>query len=139
MDDYLVACDEKWYQACRDLDEDGQITTEQLKEVIKGYDPMGELNRACEIIMIMKESTLDQNDRIAYEEFLLNMHPNFEETQDWIPNTFKKMKSMAPWIDPSKDSDGTGDDDDYIRSRCRCGKRSRKGKKKKGCNYDNGK
>ena len=29
-----------------------------------------------------------------YEEFLMNLHPNFEEQAEWIPDLFKKMPSI---------------------------------------------
>ena len=40
---------------------------------------------------------------IDYEEFLLNLHPNFEETPEWLPKVFKGMKSLAP---SAEDDDG---------------------------------
>jgi len=93
--DYLIACDERLYAAFRELDddEDGKITTEQLKAKLKENDPLGEWDRAIDII---NASTLDQNGVIDYEEFLLNLHPNFEESPHWLPNVFQKMKSLAP-------------------------------------------
>jgi len=89
--DYLVSCDERLYAAFRELDDDddGKITTEQLKQKLKENDPLGEWDKAIEII---NAQTLDQNGVIDYEEFLLNLHPNFEET----PDVFIKMKSLAP-------------------------------------------
>ena len=70
--DYLVSCDERLYAAFRELDDDddGKITTAQLKEKLKEYDPLGELDRAVEMI---EAQTLDQNGVIDYEEFLLNL------------------------------------------------------------------
>ena len=50
--DYLVACDERLYDAFRKLDDDndGKITTEQLKGKLKQIDPLGEWDKAIEII-----------------------------------------------------------------------------------------
>jgi len=92
--DYLVACDERLYAAFRALDDDddGKITTEELKAKLKENDPLGEWDRAIEII---NEQTLDSDGVIDYEEFLLNLHPNFEESPEWLPNAFQKMKSLA--------------------------------------------
>ena len=91
--DYLVACDERLYAAFRALDDDddGKITTEQLKAKLKENDPLGEWDRALQII---EDSTLDSDGVIDYEEFLLNLHPNFEEAPEWLPNAFHKMKSL---------------------------------------------
>merc|ERR1712217_784056 len=93
--DYLVACDERLYAAFRALDDDddGKITTEQLKAKLKENDPLGEWDRAIEII---NDSTLESDGVIDYEEFLLNLHPNFEESPEWLPRVFKKMASLAP-------------------------------------------
>merc|ERR1712190_593747 len=94
--DYLVSCDERLYAAFRELDDDddGKITTAQLKEKLKEYDPLGEWDRAIQII---NKQTLDQNGVIDYEEFLLNLHPNFnEETPQWLPSVFSQMKSLKP-------------------------------------------
>merc|ERR1712173_374 len=94
--DYLVSCDERLYAAFRELDDDddGKITTAQLKEKLREYDPLGEWDRALEII---NKQTLDQNGVIDYEEFLLNLHPNFnEETPQWLPSVFSQMKSLKP-------------------------------------------
>ncbi len=104
--DYLVACDERLYAAFRQLDDDddGKITTQQLKEKLKEYDPLGEWDRAIEII---NQQTLDANGVIDYEEFLLNLHPNFEETPHWLPTVFQKMKSLAP--DKKEDKDAKHD------------------------------
>jgi len=96
--DYLVSCDERLYAAFRELDDDddGKITTAQLKEKLKEYDPLGEWDRALEII---NKQTLDQNGVIDYEEFLLNLHPNFnEETPQWLPSVFSQMKSLKPEV-----------------------------------------
>merc|ERR1712244_200224 len=93
--DYLVSCDERLYAAFRELDDDddGKITTEQLKQKLAEYDPLGEWDRAIEII---NQQTLDADGVIDYEEFLLNLHPNFEEAPHWLPDVMKKMKSLAP-------------------------------------------
>mmetsp|Transcript_51333 Transcript_51333/g.62779 ORF Transcript_51333/g.62779 Transcript_51333/m.62779 type:complete len:154 (-) Transcript_51333:16-477(-) len=91
--DYLVAADERLYDAFRQLDDDddGKITTEQLKQKLREMDPLGEWDRAVDII---KKQTLDKNGVIDYEEFLLYLHPNFEETPVWLPKVFKKMDSI---------------------------------------------
>eukprot|EP01084_Bolivina_argentea_P257652 434122_1 len=92
--DYLVACDERLYAAFRQLDDDddGKINTSQLKQKLKAMDPLGEWDKAIKLI---EEESLDQNGIIDYEEFLLNLHPNFEETPEWIPDMFKKMSSLS--------------------------------------------
>ena len=142
--EYLVACDARWYQAFRDLDmdDDGRISTEDLKQIMKGNDPLGEFVRANEII---QELSLDEDGDIDYEDFLWNLHPNFENTPGWIPSVFQRMKSMTRWIDESRkveDSDGGSytADNSRCRCRCRCGKRKGKRKSKKyGCHCDSGK
>lgn len=93
--DYLVAADERLYAAFRELDEDddGKITTEELKAKLKECDPLGEWDRAIEII---GRQTMDQSGVIDYEEFLLNLHPNFEETPHWLPAVFMQMTSICP-------------------------------------------
>ena len=50
--DYLVSCDERLYDAFRKLDDDndGKITTKELKAKLKQIDPMGEWDRAMKII-----------------------------------------------------------------------------------------
>mmetsp|Transcript_59084 Transcript_59084/g.94037 ORF Transcript_59084/g.94037 Transcript_59084/m.94037 type:complete len:566 (+) Transcript_59084:75-1772(+) len=92
--DYLIACDERLYDAFRKLDDDndGKITTKQLQEKLKEIDPLGEWDRAIKMI---DEQSFDQDGVIDYEEFLLNLHPNFEETQEWIPAMFQKMPSVT--------------------------------------------
>jgi len=92
--EYLVECDERLYSAFRELDsdDDGKITAEQLKEALKNVDPLGEYNRAIDLIV--KES-LEQNGVIDYEQFLLLLHPNFEESPHWYPDAFQKMTSMG--------------------------------------------
>eukprot|EP01083_Nonionella_stella_P036056 98392_1 len=90
--DYLVSHDLMLYGKLRTLDEDddGNITTKQLRETFKAYDRLSEWDRAIGII-----NQLDRNGVIEYEDFLLNLHPTFEDGADWMPNTFKKMKSCA--------------------------------------------
>ena len=106
--DYLVASDERLYAAFRALDDDddGRITTEQLKAKLKENDPLGEWDRAIEII---NESTLESDGVIDYEEFLLNLHPNFEESPEWLPTAFTKMKSLAPEQDAPNGADDEKD------------------------------
>merc|ERR1711994_1101885 len=91
--DYLVACDERLYAAFRQLDDDddGKIYTSQLKQKLKAMDPLGEWDKAIKLI---EDESLDQNGIIDYEEFLLNLQPNFEKTPEWIPDLFKKMASV---------------------------------------------
>merc|ERR1712083_650696 len=127
-----VACDERLYAAFRALDDDddGKITTEQLKAKLKENDPLGEWDRAIEII---NESTLESDGVIDYEEFLLNLHPNFEESPEWLPNAFTKMKSMAPDIANGGDDekDPSADDDANLKpSKAKKQKRSSKSKSK---------
>jgi len=95
VNDYLIQCDERLYAAFRELDsdDDGKITTAQLKEALQNLDPLGEYNRAIDLII--KES-LEQNGVIDYEQFLLLLHPNFEESPDWYPDVIKRMSSMNP-------------------------------------------
>jgi len=91
--DYLVACDERLYDAFRKLDDDndGKITTEELKGKLKQIDPLGEWDKAIEII---ESEGLQKDGVIDYEEFLMNLHPNFEEQAEWIPSLFKQMSSL---------------------------------------------
>jgi len=91
--DYLIACDERLYDAFRKLDDDnnGYITAEELKKKLKQIDPLGEFERAIEII----DQNMTNDGLIDYETFLLNLHPNFNETPEWMPDVMKKMKSVA--------------------------------------------
>ena len=41
-----------------------------------------------------------------YEEFLLNLHPNFEETPEWMPDLFRKMPSISAYLEPKKKRSG---------------------------------
>merc|ERR1712228_1063446 len=92
--DYLISCDERLYDAFRKLDDDndGKITTKELKEKLKVLDPLGEWDNAIKLI---EEQSFDQNGVIDYEEFLLNLHPNFEETPEWMPDLFRQMSSVS--------------------------------------------
>ena len=92
--DYLISCDERLYDAFRKLDDDndGKITTKELKEKLKVLDPLGEWENAIKLI---EEQSFDKNGVIDYEEFLLNLHPNFEETPEWMPTLFKQMSSVS--------------------------------------------
>merc|ERR1712204_100074 len=76
-----------------DDDNDGKITTKELKEKLKMLDPLGEWDDAMKMI---EEQSFDKNGVIDYEEFLLNLHPNFEETPEWLPKVFHGMKSLKP-------------------------------------------
>merc|ERR1711933_11163 len=63
-----------------------------MGEKLKVLDPLGEWENAIKLI---EEQSFDKNGVIDYEEFLLNLHPNFEETPEWIPDLFKKMPSIS--------------------------------------------
>eukprot|EP01083_Nonionella_stella_P218038 782230_1 len=103
--DYLIACDERLYDAFRKLDDDndGKITTKELKQKLREIDPLGEWDMAIKLI---EEQSFDQNGVIDYEEFLLNLHPNFEETPEWMPDLFRKMSSVQFGDKIKKDSHG---------------------------------
>jgi len=92
--DYLVECDERLYAAFRELDsdDDGKIDTSQLKEALQNMDPLGEYDRAMDII---SNESLEQNGIIDYEQFLLLLHPNFEEVAPWYPEAIKRMSSVG--------------------------------------------
>merc|ERR1712129_597579 len=92
--DYLIAWDERLYDAFRKLedDNDGKITTKELKEKLRMLDPLGEWDDAMKMI---EEQSFDKNGVIDYEEFLLNLHPNFEETPEWMPDLFKQMSTVT--------------------------------------------
>merc|ERR1711933_290822 len=81
--DYLIASDQRLYEAFRDLDddEDGKIKTSQLKEKIKQMDVYG---KADELIKIIDSVDLDKDGTIDYEEFLRALHPDFNETPKWF-------------------------------------------------------
>merc|ERR1712241_1355616 len=66
--DYLIASDQRLYEAFRDLDddEDGKIKTEQLKAKIKQMDLYG---KADELLKIIDAVDLDKDGTIDYEEF----------------------------------------------------------------------
>merc|ERR1712066_1068125 len=81
--DYLIASDQRLYEAFRDLDddEDGKIKTSQLKEKIKQMDVYG---NSDELIKIIDSIDLDNDGTIDYEEFLRALHPDFNETPNWF-------------------------------------------------------
>eukprot|EP00484_Ammonia_sp_Unknown_P011270 CAMPEP_0197081360 /NCGR_PEP_ID=MMETSP1384-20130603/214599_1 /TAXON_ID=29189 /ORGANISM="Ammonia sp." /LENGTH=263 /DNA_ID=CAMNT_0042520255 /DNA_START=44 /DNA_END=832 /DNA_ORIENTATION=- len=81
--DYLIANDQRLYEAFRDLDddEDGKIQTSQLKEKLKQMDMYG---KADELIKIIDSVDLDKDGTIDYEEFLRAVHPEFNETPKWF-------------------------------------------------------
>ena len=68
--DYLISCDERLYDAFRKLDDDndGKITTKQLKEKLKVLDPLGEWDNAMKII---EEQSFDQNGVIDVKLFAI--------------------------------------------------------------------
>lgn len=81
--DYLIASDQRLYEAFRELDddEDGKIKTSQLKEKIKQMDMYGKAN---ELLSIIDAVDLDKDGTIDYEEFLRALHPDFNETPKWF-------------------------------------------------------
>merc|ERR1712087_484691 len=81
--DYLIASDQRLYEAFRDLDddEDGKIKTSQLKEKIQQMNVYG---KAEELIKIIDSVDLDKDGTIDYEEFLRALHPDFNETPKWF-------------------------------------------------------
>jgi len=90
--DYLVACDERLYSAFAELDtdDDGSITVTELKNKLKELDPLGEWERACDLI---EQQKLDKGGLIDYEEFLVSLHPKFDEAPVWVLE-LHQMKSM---------------------------------------------
>jgi len=81
--DYLIASDQRLYEAFRDLDddEDGKIKTDQMKAKIKQMDVYGNADKLIEIIDTVD---LDKDGTIDYEEFLRALHPDFNETPKWF-------------------------------------------------------
>jgi len=81
--DYLIASDQRLYEAFRDLDddEDGKIKTSELKEKLRKMDVYG---KADELISIIDSVDLDKDGTIDYEEFLRALHPDFNETPKWF-------------------------------------------------------
>merc|ERR1711933_259058 len=81
--DYLIASDQRLYEAFRDLDddEDGKIKTSELKEKIKQLDIYG---NAETLLKIIDSIDLDKDGTIDYEEFLRGVHPDFNETPKWF-------------------------------------------------------
>jgi len=109
--DYLVACDERLYAAFAELDtdDDGFITVQELKDKLKELDPLGEWERACQLI---EEQALDKGGQIDYEEFLVSLHPKFDEPPVWLP-ALHQMKSMQQQhADDDNDNDDGEDKDD---------------------------
>jgi len=92
--DYLVSCDERLYDAFRKLDDDndGKITTQELKDKLRQIDPLGEWDHAMRVIE--ENSMGKESGVIDYTEFLLYLHPNFEEAAEWMPGLFKEMQSV---------------------------------------------
>merc|ERR1712190_494285 len=76
--DYLIASDQRLYEAFRDLGdgEDGKIKISQLKEKIKQMDVYG---KADEMIQIIESVDKDKDGTIDYEDFLRAVHPDFNE------------------------------------------------------------
>eukprot|EP00486_Rosalina_sp_Unknown_P011728 CAMPEP_0201577698 /NCGR_PEP_ID=MMETSP0190_2-20130828/24183_1 /ASSEMBLY_ACC=CAM_ASM_000263 /TAXON_ID=37353 /ORGANISM="Rosalina sp." /LENGTH=361 /DNA_ID=CAMNT_0048009999 /DNA_START=633 /DNA_END=1718 /DNA_ORIENTATION=- len=81
--DYLIASDQRLYEAFRELDddEDGKIKTAELKKKIKEMDVYG---KADELLKIIDSVDLDKDGTIDYEEFLRALHPDFNETPKWF-------------------------------------------------------
>jgi len=119
--DYLVACDERLYAAFAELDtdDDGFITVQELKDKLKELDPLGEWERACKLI---EEQALDKGGQIDYEEFLVSLHPKFDEPPVWLPS-LHQMKSMQ--------QQNGGDDDDHGHDDENGDKKDKKAKKEK--------
>ena len=91
---YLIDCDERLFAAFVQLDKDGdgKITVDQLKMKLKEIDPLGEYDQAMELI---KNKKFAKNGKIDYQQFLLALHPAFEQEQsDWYPKVFMRMKSI---------------------------------------------
>ena len=91
--DYLVANDQRLYDAFRELDndEDGKIKVDQLKSKIKDLGQSKMLQKFIDAVDV------DSNGEIDYEEFLRAVHPNYNETPSWFwegsnanPNKIKK-------------------------------------------------
>eukprot|EP00484_Ammonia_sp_Unknown_P016814 CAMPEP_0197040688 /NCGR_PEP_ID=MMETSP1384-20130603/17333_1 /TAXON_ID=29189 /ORGANISM="Ammonia sp." /LENGTH=559 /DNA_ID=CAMNT_0042471489 /DNA_START=61 /DNA_END=1740 /DNA_ORIENTATION=+ len=99
--DYLIASDQRLYEAFRDLDddEDGKIKTDQLKAKIRELDTYG---KADELINIIDSVDLDKDGTIDYEEFLRALHPDFNETPKWFWGA-SNYKSGMDTIDEAKD------------------------------------
>merc|ERR1712232_1015743 len=97
--DYLIASDQRLYEAFRDFDddEDGKIKTSQLKEKIQQMNVYG---KAEELIKIIDSVDLDKDGTIDYEEFLRALHPDFNETPNWF------------WQDENKEDSGPDEDDE---------------------------
>merc|ERR1719150_2668986 len=91
--DYLIASDQRLYEAFRDLDddEDGKIKTEQLKAKIKQMDLYG---KADELLKIIDAVDLDKDGTIDYEEFLRALHPDFNETPKWFWGAQKDLMKI---------------------------------------------
>jgi len=64
-----------------DDDEDGKISTEQLKKKLAESDPYGNYKAMYKLI---DDADLDKNGEIDYEEFLRALHPDFNETPQWF-------------------------------------------------------
>jgi len=88
--DYLIASDQRLYEAFRDLDddEDGKIKTDQMKAKIKQMDIYGNADKLIEII---DSVDLDKDGTIDYEEFLRALHPDFNETPKWFWGADKQI------------------------------------------------
>ena len=81
--DYLIASDQRLYEAFRELDddEDGKIKISQLKNKIK---QMGVYGKVDDLLKIVDSVDLDGDGTIDYEEFLRALHPDFNETPKWF-------------------------------------------------------
>merc|ERR1712190_183593 len=101
--DYLIASDQRLYEAFRDLDddEDGKIKTSELKEKLRKMDVYG---KADELISIIDSVDLDKDGTIDYEEFLRALHPDFNEAPNWMMSS-----TMSPGAPEHSDSNSKSD------------------------------
>ena len=65
------------------------LCLENWMMIMMVYYSLDEVNRANKII---DEQFFDGNGFIDYEDFLLALHPSFDDTQDWKPKIFQKIK-----------------------------------------------
>ena len=98
--DYLIACDERLYDAFRKLDDDndGKITTKQLKQKLKEIDPLGEWDRAIQII---EEQSFDKN---IINNIYLYININFIIMSEYYTYiTSRDLQTLAKQVDGGSD------------------------------------
>ncbi len=85
--DFLVASDQRLCNAFRELgdDENGEISIKELKRKLKEMDSLGKWDKAVDII---KKQSFGNKGVISREEFLVTMHPKFEETPIWVDDLY---------------------------------------------------